>query len=661
MQEELFLHRVCSLVETAVAECEEETTSKDAASSCNGSALSGGVVSELYDAFTDGHSSVAKDLDSKFWNELVERGVCLSRLVGVLRSTMVKGGKHGVKGAGIYLGLLLVDDCPLYSVFNPLSFQVLVQCIRGCRFSAEVVPQESRKRKVMGQKGTKTSLTQSQEYGLETEWGSEQLSRGQDQREESAGLEDVLLIMGALQRTLEVLSLKEHPDTFKVLVELVVDLPLLMADLAEDDDETGASRGAPKARKLHTKSGPPSILIMSFSILRGLLKPFHGDMMKTAVIILRALTPGILSTQAAGNPYQKAQFRAAALEFVVREFLAPNRTLCCPAVVALTRFLCRHAPDKADGRAIAVEAVVTLVKALGLSEVREFGEFVAKLSRGTPRQRLLAVDIGLALFGKLPAPFEGVADTSDPEMCRAEVDNAEDQCDSGEEATTCRSPEGNPVAPLAAGPPWGLSCIEAILRRCSDVVPTIRARALSNLGQVVELLSDQARSRAHLQTLLGFANSSDAGHTVCHVAAEVATGNCGTSLPEVHRSLVDGCTLTGSHVESEAGHGYLGRLLRARCQDEKAGVRKSALFLLRKSVALLENPPDEETLRAMGNACADPLVSIRKAALNALTEVGPVSKLARLVYVSYFSSALWSTFLKMRMFRLRGSFQLISW
>ncbi|KAL0414744.1 UNVERIFIED_CONTAM: hypothetical protein Sradi_1676100 [Sesamum radiatum] len=54
--------------------------------------------------------------------------------------------------------------------------------------------------------------------------------------------------------------------------------------------------------------------------------------------------------------------------------------------------------------------------------------------------------------------------------------------------------------------------------------------------------------------------------------------------------------------------------------DEKAAVRKAALLLISKLTALLGGELDEELLKTVGMACSDPLVSIRKVAISALSE-----------------------------------------
>ena len=122
-----------------------------------------------------------------------------------------------------------------------------------------------------------------------------------------------------------------------------------------------------------------------------------------------------------------------------------------------------------------------------------------------------------------------------------------------------------------SGDCWGVKCLKALIRRCEDPMGGIRARALRNLAQVIGLLSGDANNCARLQKIvlrLGFK-----------------------------------------------------KLIRERCVDEKAAMRKGALILITKSTTLIDRPIDQVILRTIAAACSDPLVSIRKAALTALSEV----------------------------------------
>ncbi|KAJ6852644.1 condensin-2 complex subunit D3 [Iris pallida] len=120
---------------------------------------------------------------------------------------------------------------------------------------------------------------------------------------------------------------------------------------------------------------------------------------------------------------------------------------------------------------------------------------------------------------------------------------------------------------------WGVKCLEALLRRCGDSMGGIRARALTNLAQAIAFLSQDTRNCARLREVM-------------------ALGSVGFR-----------------------------ELLKKRCVDEKAAVRKASLLLVTKTTALIGGPIDEVVLKTLGFACSDLLVSIRKAALVALSEV----------------------------------------
>ncbi|XP_020254860.1 condensin-2 complex subunit D3 [Asparagus officinalis] len=118
-----------------------------------------------------------------------------------------------------------------------------------------------------------------------------------------------------------------------------------------------------------------------------------------------------------------------------------------------------------------------------------------------------------------------------------------------------------------------LKCLKALIHRCDDSMGGIRARALTNLAHAIDILLRDANNCEELQDVVS------------------------------------------------AGHLGFKKLLRERCGDEKAAVRKGALLLITKSISLIGRPIDQVILRTMAAACSDSLVSIRKAALMALSEV----------------------------------------
>lgn len=124
---------------------------------------------------------------------------------------------------------------------------------------------------------------------------------------------------------------------------------------------------------------------------------------------------------------------------------------------------------------------------------------------------------------------------------------------------------------------WGVHCLRALIQRCSDSATVIRARALTNTAQLLVLLTVDSDNGSHLWDLIGM-------------------GKVGFS-----------------------------DLLRSRCQDDKAAVRKAALLLVTKSIKVIGRPVEEVLLKTLSSACSDPLVTIRKAAIMALSEACRIS------------------------------------
>ncbi|KAJ8560441.1 hypothetical protein K7X08_022301 [Anisodus acutangulus] len=210
------------------------------------------------------------------------------------------------------------------------------------------------------------------------------------------------------------------------------------------------------------------------------------------------------------------------------------------AALNFPKYIVQKAPEKAEPRAAAVEAIVEIVKVMDFEDQDGFANYVVKMSQGKAQLRLLAVDLILALVMLLKDPFGWNSDI--------EVENS-----------------------------WGLSCLEVLIHRCSDSTAGIRARALTNLAQLVGFFSGNDKSKAVLKKFMGFDS----------------VGN-------------------GSEMNN---------ILKKRCMDEKAAVGKAALLVISKLISLSDSAPDEDFLKTLGMACSDPLVSIRKAAISALSEL----------------------------------------
>ncbi|KAL6343915.1 hypothetical protein AAG906_027687 [Vitis piasezkii] len=259
-------------------------------------------------------------------------------------------------------------------------------------------------------------------------------------------------------------------------------------------------------------------------VLTEVLSSEHGDQATTAAEVLKSLSPLILLA--------KSEARTFALGFVMNRMMGMAKEFdgVKKAIVNLPRYLLQKAPEKSEPRALVVESVMEIVKTMEFEEQIGFVKYVVKMTQGKSHFRLLAGPIGVNTGN--------------------EVKNS-----------------------------WGLNCLEALIQRCSDATAGIRARALTNLAQIVGFLSTDDRNQVMLKEVMGFGSAS--------------------------------------HQKLEGG---MNDLLRKRCMDEKAAVRKAALLLITKLTGLLGGEFVGDLLKTMGMACSDPLVSIRKAAISALSE-----------------------------------------
>ncbi|KAI5075423.1 hypothetical protein GOP47_0009499 [Adiantum capillus-veneris] len=582
---------------------------------------------------------------AEMWEELARQDISLASVIQGLIGSMETGGKLGILSADVYLGFMLAPGCPLYSLFSQVAFNSLLRCMRhACKASATPEQDGSasgagtgktkgkgRGGKRKGKNGSDKSL-ESQESGYDDDCFLPEAQKNHPVSPQAA-LDDVLHLLKRLQGTLRVFHFKDHQESLKSLIEFLIELPHLVSEM-QIADAGGESR-AKRTAQHHVSSPLLTTCSLCLDILKNLLDPSHGNPMDTAVISFKLLAPSILLTRAGGNPYQQGQIREQTLSFITIQLKRQPNPGLRSVIGALPRYLAMKAPEKTEPRALAVESVLAIVKILAVPDQRKFGRFVAKLSRGKPRHRLFAVDLAQSLLVPDPLGLDKEEDCPDEEFF-SEEENVpmEEETVQIEDGNKGRNSVHTP-SPEACGSPdtkiwWGTACLEALLHRCSDKIPAIRARALNNLAQVLEKLSSDIRNRAVLQSLLGFGTMAPPRNKEAESSLRKAallndwhtpghsSPNLGGQTPSPEPSLVGP---GASPLTPGAGHGDLGSLLRRRCFDDKVAVRKATLLLMTKSASLLGRPPDETMLEAMGSACADPMVSIRKAAMGALSEV----------------------------------------
>ncbi|KAI3691568.1 hypothetical protein L6452_31364 [Arctium lappa] len=422
-----------------------------------------------------------------------------SSLLHPLTSTM--DSNHSLLASKVYLSLLLTPNFPVLSLFTPMAFLSLLRTLRCSFKNSQSGPSSAnlgRKKRGGGSGGRSKNKGNSVEVG-ETEREAREFD-----------IRDLFPVLERLHLVLGLIHLDRFPDSLKALVQTMAEIPVMALEFCGNS------------------SNYNRLCNLCSDILSELLKSEHGDKAITAAEVLKSLSSSIILL--------KSQARTFGLAFVVNimAVMARDSDEIRKAMVNLSKYLVGKAPERAEPRALAVESILEIVKALEYKEQIDFADYVVKMTCGKPQLRLLAVDLIPTLIMSL----------NDPLAVCSEI---------GYESS------------------WGFRCLHALLQRCSDATAGIRARALTNFAQLVGYLSRNEENRTGLMEVIGFG---------------------------------------------------INDVLRKRCVDEKAAVRKAALVLISKLTALQGEGGgfDDMLLKIMGMACSDQLVSIRKAAISALSE-----------------------------------------
>ncbi|GKE28423.1 condensin-2 complex subunit D3 [Tanacetum coccineum] len=126
----------------------------------------------------------------------------------------------------------------------------------------------------------------------------------------------------------------------------------------------------------------------------------------------------------------KSQARIFGPAFVVHK-MAMDSDEIRKCLLNFSKYLVCKAPERAELRALAVESILEIVKALEHKDQIDFVDYVVNMTRGKPQLRLLGVDLIHSLIMSLDDPLG------------ASLEN-------GYESS------------------WGFNCLQALVERCSD-------------------------------------------------------------------------------------------------------------------------------------------------------------------------------------------------
>lgn len=102
----------------------------EALASMFGGQLTGGTMADERGADQQGAPLAPSSELSALWSGLAGSSGQLSQLVLGLRHAMEGRGPAGQGAAAAYLGMLLAPGCPLYTLFDTLTFLALLKCVQ---------------------------------------------------------------------------------------------------------------------------------------------------------------------------------------------------------------------------------------------------------------------------------------------------------------------------------------------------------------------------------------------------------------------------------------------------------------------------------------------------------------------------------------------------
>ncbi|CAI5982250.1 unnamed protein product [Closterium sp. NIES-65] len=461
---------------------------------------------------------------------------------------------------------------------------------------------------------------------------------GGDETQSRLGV-TLLSVLGYLSQALDVLKLANQSETRKSLLGMLVEATRFSLD--DQQRVEGGRKGYAGADRTRVSVGGGRTVEawrLPYRMLLKLTDPQHGKPLDTAACILLAIGPHILMTHAdvtatssnsskAPSLVSPSLLRSRALDFVTSDILTKAPKESVPAVESLMRYLCLHAPERAEGRAAAVEAVMKVYETVGRKEREGFFLFVGKLARvDRAAARVVALDLSAALVERMAMTWgRGVrgqgsmgsgameegggggsrdGEGGDPgiEKGSGEAASGERGTESGREGGDGEGDKGDEVS-LSQG-----SASEG------------DAHSGRESGNGTGVGNDSRES-----------GDSSGNGSVRDVLISRVGGCLELMFPEPDASIGRGSGLSGESEPGEAlGAGTGGSVLsveevlgmvRRRLEDEKGLVRKAAVGALEEIVGLSRLPLREELVDAIGELCSDSLLSVRRVALNALSKL----------------------------------------
>uniref|UniRef100_A0A6J0TKZ6 Condensin-2 complex subunit D3 n=1 Tax=Pogona vitticeps TaxID=103695 RepID=A0A6J0TKZ6_9SAUR len=564
------------------------------------SRVESGITEDGLDAFSQLYSALypfaANDHETteSVWPLFAENNISHNAVVAVLyhfvqEAQNKKAGLHqrlyGLHAAGLYFLLVEIPGSIANQVFHPVMFGKCLQTLSKCWSQESILP---RKRKKDHSKNPSSHKKRGKLSRKENNPVKENFEEEEDPEEEvyfSAQewlqiREALFLLLKNLLRLLSKFSLKERPQCAETCIQIFVNLTQFEPCALEF--EPSKKRAIDQARYIPE---------LAYAALRLLCSPLHNLEDKILRRVFHRFLNIILmvaGTEASGGasasiPSQAIAARNHAIGFI-SSLTEELKEAAFPILRILLQHICAKVPDKTEYRSLAAQGLVQLLYRLPCANHADFIAWLYSFSLHSKiSYRVFALDVALALLN-LPE--------RDPE-----VDLSEEQ-------------------QMFLKHKFLVQVM--IFSRCSDKVPTVRSKALLSFAQCLE--TKAMSNLENIQELLQGTAFSSVVDSNTPSGTFLTTTEGFTS----HRQKTFPTFKTIEVTERDSSD-FDGKeimvMLRLRAGDEKTNVRKSALQVLMSVLKHHVIPCTPEDLATFQDRCRDPAVSVRKQALQSLSDL----------------------------------------
>uniref|UniRef100_A0A8B9TAD2 Condensin-2 complex subunit D3 n=1 Tax=Anas platyrhynchos TaxID=8839 RepID=A0A8B9TAD2_ANAPL len=530
---------------------------------------------------------------SNIWALFAENNLSQNALVAVLYHFVQAGldkkantqqRVYALHAAGLYFLLLEIPGSIASRMFHMLMFD---KCLQILRKSWPQEPNLMRKRKKTHAASSQTNARTNRKKGKPSRNRSSNVDEMLEEEEEEDPDEvyfstddllqvrrSIFLLFKNILRLLQKFSLKEKPQCLQNCLQIFVEMTNFEPVEHENVNE---AKYIPE---------------LAYYGLWLLCSPLHGTENKVLRCVFQRILSVILMVEGGvGSRHSVLAITSAvisarnqAIKFI-SSVVEELKEVAFPVLRILLQHICTKVPDKADYRTYAAQALVNLLNKLPCIEFADFIAWLYKYSHNSKiSYRVFALDVALALLD-VPERNSGVSLSQDQQKFLKHKFLVQ----------------------------------VMVFGRCSDKASMVRSKALSSFARCLEMKG--AAALDSIQDLLqALGNKS-----IAQPSSELCPSLSLHSVLHVSTAKWWGEICLGGYYNFFLSWFWIGKevmaMLRLRAGDEKTNVRKSALQVFMNILKHKVIPCTAEDLSTLQERCRDPAVSVRKQALQSITEL----------------------------------------